>query len=143
MMLYHCVRVMLCICLGVLVLLVIAGERKPQTMAFAFMLIPVCMLMYWLKKRIWLRVNQKKPIVCVEAKLVNHRQQFSGSRGTHYEKSFLTFRLDQSGEEIEFEVPRSEFSRIQLGARGPLEYRGWQFLSFRRHEPELRGESGV
>lgn len=132
MILYHFARMLLYVAIFTIGFLLLAGREQPVCMAVALCLIPVCMLLHWLKKRLWLCVNQKEPIVCVEATLVNHRQQFSGGRGgQRYEKSFLTFRVEQSSQEIEFEVPHAEFDRIQLGAKGPLKYQGWRYLSFR------------
>ena len=133
MILFHCVRLLQYALLCVFVMLFLAGDMKPQNAVAAFVLIPVHILLIWLKKRLWLRANKQKPVVHVAATLINHRQQFSGGRGAQrYEKSYLTFRLEQSGEELEFEVPREEFERIQIGANGPLEYQGALYLSFRK-----------
>lgn len=133
MILFHCVRLLQYALVCVLALMVLARKHEPQNIAAAFVLIPVHILLVWLKKRLWIRANQQKPIAHVTATLVNHRQQFSGGRGVQrYEKSYLTFRLEKSGEELEFEVPREEFERIQIGANGPLEYQGALYLSFRK-----------
>lgn len=133
MILFHCVRLLQVALLCVFALMILARRHEPQNIAAAFVLIPVHILLVWLKKQLWLRANRKLPVVCAAATLVNHRQQFSGGRGAQrYEKSYLTFRLEQGGEELEFEVPREEFERIQIGANGPLEYQGALYLSFRK-----------
>ncbi len=102
-------------------------------MALVLALIPAVLLLHWLERRARQREGVKKPISCVEATLVNHRQEYRGSRIPSYGKCYLTFRLE-SGKELEFEVSREEFERIQLGAKGPLCYRawGWTYISFRR-----------
>lgn len=131
MLQYYCAKALLYALLCLLGFLVIVGQKKPQSMATAFILIPVCMLLYWMQKRLWLRANQRMPLVCVQATLVNHRQVFEGPWMSIYKKSFLTFELE-SGEQIEFEVSREEFDRIKIGAKGPLEYRGRLYVSFRK-----------
>ena len=100
-------------------------------MAAAFVMIPVCLLLYWLKGRLWLRANQRQPLSCVEATLVNHRQVYEGTRNSHYKTSFLIFET-VDGKQLEFEVSREECERIRIGAKGPLEYQGKLYLSFRR-----------
>ncbi len=131
-MLYTCMRLMLVLLSCCTVLLVLAGKNAPKDLALALMSVPVCMLLYWLMQRMKLWENRKEPIICAQATLVNHRQQYSGHGLQYYEKSFLMFKLDQNGKEIEFEVARDEFDRIQLGAKGLLRYQGWRYLSFRR-----------
>ncbi len=131
MLLYKCAKALLYLLICFTGGLFIVGRKKPQCMAAALMMIPMCMLLYWVQKMLWQRANQKKPVVCVEATLVNHRQEFNGSRMQTYKKSFLTFEAE-NGAQIEFEVSRDEFDRIQLGAKGPLEYRGSLYVSFRK-----------
>lgn len=131
MLLYKCVKALLYLLICFTGVLFVAGRKKPRCMAAALMMIPMCMLLYWIQKMLWQRANQKKPVVCVEATLVNHRQEFNGSRMQTYQKSFLTFEVG-SGEQIEFEVSREEFERIQLGAKGMLQYRGNLYVSFRK-----------
>lgn len=111
--------------------LFVTGREQPACMAVAFILIPVCMLLYRLQKRLWLRANQRLPQVCVQATLVNHRQVYEGARLQNYKRSYLTFETE-NGALLEFEVPREEFDRIQLGAKGPLEYRSGMYVSFRK-----------
>lgn len=89
------------------------------------------MLPFWLKKQLWLRVNQRKPLICVEATLVNHRHKYEGARMSAYKTSYLTFET-ADGKQLEFEVSWEEYERIQLGAKGPLEYRGRLYVSFRK-----------
>ena len=84
-----------------------------------------------LKCRLSSWINRKRPTVCVEAVLVNHRQKFEGSRIATCKKSYLTFEL-ATGEQMEFEVSREESDRIQIGAKGPLEYCGRLYVSFRK-----------
>ena len=131
MLLYQCVKTLMYVVAAFAGLLFIVGQKKPQCMAVAFVLLPVCMLLYGLKRLLWLRANQHKPLVCVEATLVNHRLVYEGSRMSSYKTSFLTFET-ADGKRLEFEVPREEFARIQIGAKGPLEYRGNLYVSFRR-----------
>lgn len=130
MLLYRCVKALLYALAAFIGILFICGNRQPACVAAAFMLIPVCLLLFWLQKRLWLRANQRMPLVCVQATLVNHRQVYEGRVAT-YKASFLTFETE-FGEQIEFEVSREEFDRIQIGAKGPLEYRGRLYVSFRR-----------
>ena len=129
-MLYAFVRILMYLLSGMAVIAFLAGQKDGRWMAITLALLPVCLYLYWLQKRLWRRQVEKKPISCVEATLVNHRQQFSG-RGMRYEKSFLTVQLE-GGREIEFEVSRDEFDRIQIGARGTLAYREGQSVSFRK-----------
>ena len=131
MWLYRCAKallVVLAVCAGILF---ICGNRQPACMAAAFVMIPVCLLLYWLKGRLWLRANQRQPLSCVEATLVNHRQVYEGTRNSHYKTSFLIFET-VDGKQLEFEVSREECERIRIGAKGPLEYQGKLYLSFRR-----------
>ena len=131
MLLYHCAKAMMFVLALLAGVLFITGREQPACMAAAFILIPVCLLLYWLQKRLLLRANQRLPLVCVQAKLVNHRQVYEGARMQTYKCSYLTFERE-TGVQLEFEVPREEFDRIQLGAKGPLEYRGGMYVSFRK-----------
>ena len=131
MLLYHCAKAMLYVLAVLAGVLFIFGRERPVCMAVAFILIPVCLLLYRLQKRLWLRANQRLPLVCVQATLVNHRQVYEGARMQNYQCSFLTFETE-TGERLEFKVPREAFDRIQLGAKGPLEYRGGMYVSFRK-----------
>lgn len=130
MLLYRCAKALLYALAAFIGILFICGNRQPACMAVAFILIPVCLLLHWLQKRLWMRANRRLPLMCVQAKLVNHRQVYEGRVAT-YKASFLTFETE-FGEQIEFEVSREEFDRIQIGAKGPLEYRGRLYVSFRR-----------
>lgn len=113
------------------VLLFLAGQKQPQCNLPALLLVPVCLLLHWLQKRLWMRANQRMPLVCVQATLVNHRQVYEGARMQGYKCSYLTFATEK-GELLEFVVPREAFDCIQLGAKGPLEYRGGMYVSFRK-----------
>ena len=132
-MAYRIVKAIQGVLLCAAVLAFLAGQRDGRYMAIVLVLVPIWLLCHWLRKRMYQRELLKKPVSSVAATLVNHRQQFSG-RGMRYEKSFLTFRLDVSGKEIEFEVSRDEFDRIQIGAKGTLRYRAWGmgYVSFRK-----------
>lgn len=130
MLLYGFAKLLFYLLLVFTGLILLVWREEPYIAALLPALIPACLLFYWLKNRLLLCANRQKPIIRVEATLVNHRQQFSG-RGMRYEKSFLTFQL-ADGSALEFEVPRNEFERIQLGAKGPLEYRGSLYVSFRK-----------
>ena len=131
MLLYRCAKALLCALAAFIGILFICGNRQPACVAAAFMLIPVCLLLFWLQKRLWLRMNQRQPIICVEATLVNRRQVYEGTRNSHCKTSFLTFETED-GAQLEFEVSREDFDRIQIGVKGPLEYRGRLYVSFRR-----------
>ena len=131
MWLYRCAKTLLVVLVVFAGILFICGSRQPACMATAFVMIPVCLLLYWLQKRLWLRANQRMPLSCVEATLVSHRQIYEGARNSHYKTSFLTFET-VDGKKLEFEVSREEFDRIRIGAKGPLEYRGKLYVSFRR-----------
>lgn len=119
--------------LCLLVLAFLAAKKDGRFLALVLALIPGLLFLCWLEKRLRHQVGLRKPISSVEAVLVNHRQEYCGSRIPAYRKSFLTFRLE-SGKELEFEVSREEYDRIQLGAKGELRYRawGWEYVSFRR-----------
>ena len=131
MRLYKFAKHLMVALLVLLCILLTAGWMQPVCMALAFFLAAACLLLYWLQKPLWLRANRQEPLVCVEATLVNHRQQFSGRGVPRYEKSFLTFET-KKGELLDFEVSREEFDRIQLGAKGLLAYRGRMYVSFRK-----------
>lgn len=83
-------------------------------------------LLHWVKARI------AQPVTCAEAKLIRRRQDCSGSRMAIPRRWFLTFCLEPDGREIEFQVSREEFDRIQVGAKGPLAYQGTKYISFRK-----------
>ena len=102
--------------------------------------IAVLGLLFWLQKRLWLRANQRLPLTCVQATLVNHRQVYEGAQMSHYKASFLTFETED-GAQLEFEVIREEFDRIQIGAKGPLEYRGGMYRGFRGKRDEENAEA--
>ena len=126
MLLYRCIKGLFWMVTALCGMLFLFGQN-----ALAFMMIPVCLLLYYLQKPLWLRANRQEPLVCVEATLVNHRQQFSGRGVPRYEKSFLTFEVE-NGMKMEFEVSRDEFDRIRIGAKGPLRYQGSMYVSFRK-----------
>ena len=130
MLLYRIAKTLFYLMLGCVGFILLVEKNDERFAALLLLFIPVCLLLYWLQKRLWLRANRNRPVVCIEATLVNHRQQFSG-RGMRYEKSFLTF-VTATGKHVEFEVSQAEFDRIQIGAKGPLEYRGSLYVSFRK-----------
>ena len=140
MLLYHCAKAMMYVLALLAGVLFIFGREQPACVAVAFILIPVCLLLFWLQKRLWLRDNQRLPLVCVQAKLINHRQVYEGARMSHYKASFLTFETED-GVQLEFEVPREEFDRIWIGAEGLLEYRGGMYMGFRRKREEENAEA--
>ena len=132
MLLYHVAKLLMYVLAAVSGILFSFGKNQPQSMAVAFFLIPICLLLYWVQKRLWIWANQRMPLICVEAIAVRHRQVFSGGRGVKsYRASFLTFEMEH-GEQIEFEVTRETYERIQIGAKGLLEYRGKLYESFRK-----------
>lgn len=135
MLLYRSAKVLMYMLMSIGGLCLLAAAKNAQYMAAVLALIPVCWLLYWLQKRLWLRANRRMPLVCVPATLVNHRQVYEG-RIPAYKTSFLTFETAQ-GEQIEFEVSREEFERIRIGARGPLEYRGRMYVSFRKQADKI------
>lgn len=130
MLLYMIAKILYYLMLGCVGFVLLVEKEDERFAALLLLIIPACLLLYWLQKHLWLRANRNKPVVCTEATLVNHRQQFSG-RGMRYEKSFLIFET-ANGKRVEFEVSRAEFDRIQIGAKGPLEYRGSLYVSFRK-----------
>ena len=140
MLLYRCAKALLYALAAFIGILFICGNRQPACVAAAFMLIPVCLLLFWLQKRLWLRANQRMPLTCVQATLVNHRQVYEGAQMSHYKASFLTFETED-GAQLEFEVTREEFDRIQIGAKGPLEYRGGMYRGFRGKRDEENAEA--
>lgn len=134
MLLYRCAKALLYTLAVSATMLFIAGLGQPNCAVAAFILIPVCILLFFLQKALWMRANQRMPLVCVEAALVNHRQVYEGRVPT-CKASYLTFETEH-GEQLEFEVSREEFERIQLGAKGPLSYRGALYVSFRKPQAE-------
>ena len=80
----------------------------------------------------WVEARKAQPVTCAEAKLIRRRQDCSGSRMAIPRRWFPTFCLELDGREIEFQVSREEFDRIQVGAKGPLAYRGTKYISFRK-----------
>ena len=99
MLLYKSVKALLYVLLCIAGICLLAGQKEPRYMAAALATIPVCLLLHWLQKRLWLRANQRMPLVCVQATLVNHRQVYEG-RVPAYKASFLTFETEL-GEHIE------------------------------------------
>ena len=134
MLLYRMAKMLMYMLICMTGLCLLAASKNRQCVAVAFVLVPVCLLLYWLQRRLWRWANQRLPLNCVQATLVNHRQVYEG-RMPAYKASFLTFETEH-GERIEFEVSREEFERIRLGAKGPLEYRGRLYVSFRKQPTE-------
>lgn len=130
-MLYTCVKCLRYVGLGVAALALCASAKDRRWLAVVLAMIPLFYLLIMLEKRLKQRQNAKLPIAYVEAKLIRRRQECEGRMAVP-RRWFLTFCLEADGSELEFEVSREEFDRIQVGAEGPLAYRGRQYLSFRR-----------
>lgn len=131
-MLYFGVKCLRCVLLCTMVVAVLAGTQDQRWLAAVLVLIPLCYLVILQEKRLKQRQNEKLPITYVEAKLIRRRQECGGSRMAVPRRWFLIFYLEPEGRELEFEVSREEFERIQVGAKGPLAYRGRQYVSFRK-----------
>lgn len=135
MLLYRSAKALMYLLMSIGGMCLLAAAKNARYMAAVLVMIPACLLLYWLQKRLWLRANRRMPLVCVQATLVNHRYVYEG-RIPVYKTSFLTFETER-GEQIEFEVSREEFERIRIGARGPLEYRGKMYVSFRKQADKI------
>lgn len=125
--LLKCLRYLLLI---VVLVTYVAARMDSRFYAVILAMIPLYLMLMWLEKRALSKANEQMPAICVEATLIRQRQEPYGSRVSrwHY---YLTFRQENGSGDVEFEVPREEFERIQIGAKGPLRYRGVEYLSFR------------
>lgn len=75
------------------------------------------------------RDNQRKPVITVEAKVVSHRTMRERVGRRNVIRYYITFKT-ADGELLEFSVSQIDFEDFDVGATGPLRYRGWEFLSF-------------
>lgn len=125
--LLKCLRYLLLI---VVLVTYVAARTDSRFYAAILAMIPLYLMLMWLEKRALSKANEQMPVICVEATLICHRQESYGSRISR-RRCFLTFHQEDGSGDVEFEVPREEFDRIQIGARGPLRHRGGQYLSFR------------
>lgn len=76
------------------------------------------------------RVNQRKPIITVEAKVVSHHKlRVRVGRNQSVMRYYITFKTED-GQVVEFKVSEIDYDDFDLGETGPLRYRGWEFLSF-------------
>lgn len=108
----------------------IAARTDSRYYAAILAMIPLYLLLMWLEKRAVRKANEQMPVTCVDATLIGYRQESYGSRVSR-RRCFLTFRQEDGSGDVEFEVTQEEFDRIQIGAKGPLRYRAWQYLTFR------------
>lgn len=92
--------------------------------------------------RCWrIRSNTKKPVTCVFAEVVEKRMTTSTiRRGFDSHTYYVTFRPENGGEDVEFQVGEAEYRAYRWKDRGPLSYRTWEFISFR---PERGGEGAI
>ena len=98
----------------------------------------------WLKQK---RGNDAKPIISVQAEVTGRRTQVEKRGKYHVRVCYLTFTT-QDGSVLAFEVSELEFSRMDMGERGKLEYRGYEYLGLRRYDlgemaPVVQPEEGA
>ena len=104
--------------------------------ALAFVALIVSLWRWWR-----IRSNAKNPVTCVTAEVIEKRMTTSRSRwGFDSHTYYVTFRPENSGEDVEFQVGEAEYRAYRWKDRGPLSYRTWEFISFR---PERGGEGAI
>lgn len=99
-----------------------------------------------LEKRQRLQKNAERPIVTIRAKVADRRSITRGTGKYKRRFCFLTFVLSVGDERKEFEVSEAEAKRYPIGEEGYLQYRGWQYLGFRRYlleEAEGKTPEGI
>lgn len=84
----------------------------------------------YLADRVRRKENQKNPITTVEATVVGHRMETHHTRYSHSKTFYMTFKPEDGGDKLEFEVPESDYQDFSAGDKGPLRYRTWEYLSF-------------
>lgn len=84
----------------------------------------------YLADRVRRKENQKNPITTVEATVVGHRMETHHTRYSHSQTFYMTFKPDDGGDKLEFEVPEADYQDFDAGDKGPLRYRTWEYLSF-------------
>lgn len=91
------------------------------------------MLLTEMEKRQRQRKNAERPMVTIRAKVADRRSITRGTGKYKQRVYFLTFVLSVGDERKEFEVSEAEAKRYPIGEEGYLQYRGWQYLGFRRY----------
>lgn len=79
--------------------------------------------------------NNQSPRLTVDAEVVSRYDSVSSHRHdnhTHHHTTFyVVFQVD-SGDRMEFAVPRTEYGFLVVGDRGKLTFQGTRYLSFER-----------
>lgn len=75
--------------------------------------------------------NRKNPVTAVSATVFSYRTETHGRYG-QFKKYFLKFVTEQDKKRLEFEVPFADFENYQVGDKGILSYRTWEYISFQR-----------
>lgn len=94
------------------------------------LLIGLALFLGWLADRVRRKENQKNPITTVDATVVSHRVETHRSRSMTTYRYYVTFRPEDGSPNVEFEVSEIDFDDFDIGEKGPLRYRTWEFLSF-------------
>lgn len=95
----------------------------------ASLILLICFITWHSQKR----ENDAKPIISVQAEVTGRRYNMEKRGKYHVRVHYLTFTTED-GSNLEFEVSELEFGRFEIGERGKLEYRGWEYLGLRRYD---------
>lgn len=104
--------------------------NRPELFVFAVVLLATAWLSTCLLDHLRRKQNEKNPITTVTASVAGHRMETHRSRYTTSHTFYLTFKPEDGGEALEFEVPEKDYQDFGSGDKGPLRYRTWEYISF-------------